>query len=230
MKSLSQIFAKLILTAFTTIIIITACNSPVESNNVINSGDVSEVLKAMPIEEINSDENEGLVFMREEEKLARDIYLVLYKKWNANVFNNISKSEQKHTDAIKILLDKYQITDPVISDEVGVFSNPDLQALYNTLIEKGNTSLIEALKVGAAIEEIDILDLQKNLEKVDNEDITYVYNNLMRGSRNHLRAFNQNLEAQEVDYKAQYLDQDQFEAIVSTGIEKGSNRGRGRNR
>ena len=174
MKSLSQIFAKLILTAFTTIIIITACNSPVESNNVINSGDVSEVLKAMPIEEINSDENEGLVFMREEEKLARDIYLVLYKKWNANVFNNISKSEQKHTDAIKILLDKYQITDPVISDEVGVFSNPDLQALYNTLIEKGNTSLIEALKVGAAIEEIDILDLQKNLEKVDNEDITYV--------------------------------------------------------
>ncbi|MBI1932502.1 MAG: DUF2202 domain-containing protein [Ignavibacteriales bacterium] len=230
MKSLSQIFAKLILTAFTTIIIITACNSPVESNNVINSGDVSEVLKAMPIEEINSDENEGLVFMREEEKLARDIYLVLYKKWNANVFNNISKSEQKHTDAIKILLDKYQITDPVISDEVGVFSNPDLQALYNTLIEKGNTSLIEALKVGAAIEEIDILDLQKNLEKVDNEDITYVYNNLMRGSRNHLRAFNQNLEAQEVDYKAQYLDQDQFEAIVSTSIEKGSNRGRGRNR
>ena len=87
------------------------------------------------------------------------------------VFNNISQSEQKHTDAIKMLLDRYSIEDPVTSDEVGVFQNEDLLALYNTLIEQGKTSLVEALKVGAAIEEIDILDLQKQInEIIDNED------------------------------------------------------------
>ncbi|MBK8943975.1 MAG: DUF2202 domain-containing protein [Ignavibacteriae bacterium] len=186
------------------------------------------ILKNMAIEDVSPTELEGLKFMREEEKLARDVYLVLYETWNANVFSNIAKSEQKHTNAIKTILDKYEIEDPVVNDEIGVFQNSDLQTLYNSLVEKGKVSLVEALKIGAAIEEIDILDLEKYLDEVDSEDITFVYNNLMRGSRNHLRAFVKNLNTQNVSYKAQYLDDEQFQTIVTSEAERGTGRGRGR--
>ena len=134
----------------------------------------------MPKEEISAEENKGLVYMREEEKLARDVYLTLNNKWNMRVFANISQSEQRHTDAIKILLDKYNLKDPVANDSIGVFNNKTLAGLYSTLTKQGNSSLTEALKVGALIEEIDIIDLQKELdESVDNADIKYVYQNLL---------------------------------------------------
>ncbi|MFZ1289630.1 MAG: DUF2202 domain-containing protein [Melioribacteraceae bacterium] len=228
MKNFKKSLSKVIVLFFTSIFILSACNSPVESNNDNYSEDFSSILKEMELEDVNPTEMEGLIFMREEEKLARDVYLVLYETWKVNVFSNIAKSEQKHTDAIKLLLEKYQIEDPVITDEIGVFQNSDLQSLYNSLIEKGKVSLVEALYVGAAIEEIDILDLEKNLAQVDSEDIIFVYNNLMRGSRNHLRAFVKNLSAQGVEYQAQYLDEEQFQTIVSSGVEGGSRRGRGK--
>lgn len=229
MKNFKKSLSKLLVISFASLFILSACNSPIEPNNDNYSEDISSILKDMELEDVNPTEMEGLIFMREEEKLARDVYSVLYETWNVQIFSNIAKSEQKHTDAIKIILEKYQIEDPVTTDEIGVFQNADLQTLYNSLIEKGKVSLVEALNVGAAIEEIDILDLEKNLAQIDSEDITLVYNNLLRGSRNHLRAFVKNLNAQGVEYQAQYLDQAQYETIVSSGVEGGSRRGRGRN-
>ncbi|MCB9205959.1 MAG: DUF2202 domain-containing protein [Ignavibacteriales bacterium] len=191
---------------------------------------MEKILESMELEDLSDGEIESLVFMREEEKLARDVYIALYEKWNATVFNNISKSEDKHTNAIKMLLDRYSIEDPAINDEHGVFQNETLQNLYNDLIAKGNESLLEALKVGAAIEEIDILDLQKQInEIVDNEDITMVFNNLMRGSRNHLRAFTKNISAQGETYTPQYLAQEVYDEIINSDIERGGNgMGKGR--
>ncbi|MCB0748212.1 MAG: DUF2202 domain-containing protein [Ignavibacteriales bacterium] len=228
MDTITKRATKFLVTILSAVFILTACNSPVESNNNMYDQDIAEMLKAMPVEEISPAELEGLLFMREEEKLARDVYIVLYQTWNMKVFNNISQSEQKHTDAIKMLLDRYSIEDPVTTDEVGVFQNEDLLALYNTLIEQGKTSLVEALKVGAAIEEIDILDLHENIALVDNEDITFVYENLTRGSRNHLRAFVRNLSSQGVEYQPQYLDETEFQSIISSETENGKGRGRGR--
>lgn len=228
MKNVKKYLSKILAISITSIFIISACNSPVESTNDNYSEDFESILKSMPVEDVSPTEMEGLKFMREEEKLARDVYLVLYENWNAQVFNNIAKSEQKHTDAIKTLLNKYEIEDPVVNDEIGVFQNSDLQTLYNSLVEKGKVSLVEALKIGAAIEEIDILDLEKYLDVVDSEDITFVYNNLMRGSRNHLRAFVKNLNMQNVSYEAQYLDDEQFQTIVTSEVERGTGRGRGR--
>ena len=209
----------------------TFCSSPVESNTLNSSdADLEKILESMELEDLSDGEIESLVFMREEEKLARDVYIALYEKWNATVFNNISKSEDKHTNAIKMLLDRYSIEDPAINDEHGVFQNETLQNLYNDLIAKGNESLLEALKVGAAIEEIDILDLQKQInEIVDNEDITMVFNNLMRGSRNHLRAFTKNISAQGETYTPQYLAQEVYDEIINSDIERGGNgMGKGR--
>jgi hypothetical protein len=176
---------------------------------------LTEYILQMPIEELSDKEIEGLVFMREEEKLARDIYLNLYEKWSLLPFKNISKSEQAHMDAILALLNKYNIDDPAEGNEIGVFKNKELQELYDQLIEQGLQSATEALKVGALIEEVDIIDLQKIIdEDVDNEDIEFVLNNLKRASGYHLRAFVRNLSRYNVTYEPLLLDQEIFNEIL----------------
>ena len=46
---------------------------------------------------LSAKEASDLIFLREEEKLARDVYLALYDAWGTPIFLNISSSEQKHT-------------------------------------------------------------------------------------------------------------------------------------
>ncbi|MCA9360734.1 DUF2202 domain-containing protein [Candidatus Nomurabacteria bacterium] len=164
----------------------------------------------------------GLVFMREEEKLARDVYLALYDKWGVNIFNNISASEQTHTGAVLTLLQRYGIADPA-STERGVFSDVTLQDLYNQLIAEGFESKIGAFMVGAKIEDLDIRDLSINLAKTENYDIKTVYQSLQRSSRNHLRAFNrQLLNETGSNYDPEFISQADFDAIISSDVERGS--------
>jgi hypothetical protein len=142
---------------------------------------------------ITQEEIDGLIHMRIEEKLARDVYTVMGATYNAKVFLNIKVSEQAHMNAVKRMLDKYSIPDPITSDEVGVFPDPAFQALYDQLIVQGNLSLFEALSVGVAIEELDIADLEAQLAFVTNPGIINLYTNLKSGSVSHLAAFNKNL-------------------------------------
>jgi hypothetical protein len=189
----------------------------------INGENLQAELDLLPLEEPDSDEIEGLLFMREEEKLARDVYIALFDMWDQPIFDNISKSEETHTTAILALLDRYSIEDPVGDNEVGVFENSTLQDLHDMLVETGELSLVDALKVGTEIEEIDIIDLQIQIdEKVDNEDILMVYENLLRGSRNHLRAFVRNLSNQGVNYSPIHLSREDYDAIISSDIENGN--------
>ncbi|RMH36674.1 MAG: DUF2202 domain-containing protein [Gammaproteobacteria bacterium] len=172
-------------------------------------------------------ESEGILYMREEEKLARDVYLTLYKRWELPVFQNIANSEQTHMDAVLSLIERYGLDDPAAGNDVGAFTNPDLQALYDQLIDQSSASLADALRVGGAIEEIDILDLEERLGQTDKADIQLVYESLMKGSRNHLRAFVSTLEQQTGEsYQPQYLSQDVYDAIINRAIERGGN-GRG---
>ena len=169
----------------------------------------------------------GLVYMREEEKLAKDVYLSLYDLWGINIFQNIAGSEQTHTDAVKNLLDMFDIDDPADTSPTGLFANADLQNLYDDLLTVGAQSLGDALKVGAAIEEIDTLDLQEHLETTQNEEIRRVYQNLLSGSENHLRAFTSTLEQQTGEiYEPRYMSQADYDAIV-TGSSSRGGRGRG---
>lgn len=142
-----------------------------------------------------------LTYMREEEKLARDVYLVLYDKWQLTVFDNISKSEQTHMDAIKTLLDRYGLPDPVKDNSVGAFTNEDLRELYLKLISQGSSSEVEALQVGVFIEETDIDDLKEGIASTKRKDIKTVYSNLLQGSLNHLKAFVSNLAKYGVTYE-----------------------------
>ena len=170
---------------------------------------------------INNDEIEGLIQMREEEKLARDVYDAMYDKWGLSVFTNISASEQTHTDTIKYLLDKYEVDDPVMDDERGVFTSPVYFELYNQLVAKGEVSLSEALIVGVTIEDLDIFDLEELLIGTVNLDIISAYENLIKGSRNHMRAFIRLLDREGGIYEAQYLSQEEIDEIVSAQQERG---------
>ena len=169
-------------------------------------------------------ETNHLLFMREEEKMARDVYLTLFDVWNDEIFNNIASSEQEHMDAIKSLLDKYNLTDPVIDDNnIGTFSDPVLQDLYTDLVERGEESAMEALYVGGYIEEVDMHDIQKAIDETSHSDIIDVYENLLKGSRNHLRAFVGKIEDEGEVYEAQVLLQSEVDDIVDSPIERSSN-------
>jgi len=143
--------------------------------------------------DLSSIEKDGLIYMRLEEKLARDIYLTLGKTYNQKMFVNIPESEQRHMDAVKVLLDKYEIVDPVADNEIGSFENLDFKKLFDDLVKKGNSSFNDAMLVGKEIEEMDIKDLVEGIEQTDNPDIKSVYENLKRGSENHLKAFSKHL-------------------------------------
>jgi hypothetical protein len=138
-------------------------------------------------------EIDGLLFMREEEKLARDSYLTLYNKWHLPIFSKIANSELMHMTRVKDLLDRYGLPDPAAGKAVGEFTNPVLQQLYDDLMAQGSLSSTEALKVGVTIEEVDIKDLKDNIAATNKTDILQVYNNLLNASYNHLSAFNNQL-------------------------------------
>lgn len=179
----------------------------------MNDSALGLALAGGPSGQLTAQEKEGLLFMAEEEKLAGDVYLALNEKWNLRVFDNIGRAEQTHQAAMETLLERYSLTNP--AKPTGEFSNETLQSLYNDLVDRGEASLEEALRVGAAIEEIDILDLQERMAQTDREDILLVYSNLKRGSENHLRAFANNLERQGIEYSPEYLSQQEYDGIIS---------------
>jgi hypothetical protein len=150
-------------------------------------------------------EANSLQFMREEEKLARDVYLALYDVYGDAPFFNIARSEQRHMDSVLALMDVYGIPDPALAEQ-GVFTNPDLQALYDSLMAKGMESRAAAFQVGILVEETDIADLDEALESTDNPDLVRVFSSLRRGSENHLDAFSRALATETGFTGAEYVD------------------------
>ncbi|MDM7944063.1 MAG: DUF2202 domain-containing protein [Hydrogenophaga sp.] len=178
-------------------------------------------LEPLQGEELSAEEIAGLLFMREEEKLAHDVYVALYGLWGAQVFSNIVPSEAQHTEAVRQLILAHGLADPAATTPPGVFVNAELQRLYDQLVAMGQPSLIDALKVGCLVEEKDIVDIEeKKREVLDEPDIVAVYDNLLCGSRNHLRAFNRALETAGGVYdQPQFLSLDEWTAIAGSAPE-----------
>lgn len=203
----------------------------VQENNVIGassnpeSGSLSTVSNSL----LSDPEVNDLLYMREEEKLAHDVYVILVDRWGVPVFNNIAGSELNHASSVLTLLDRYGIADPAEGLNPGQFNNSELQDLYNQLVEQGSLSLNAALKVGAAIEEIDILDLQDANTRTNQADIQLVYDNLLQGSYNHLRSFVNTLRQQTGEtYQPQYLSMEEYQTIIEGSMGNGmSNSGQG---
>jgi hypothetical protein len=185
-------------------------------------GGINTLFSEIEKSTLSSGEIDGLTFMREEEKLARDVYLTLAEKWQLPIFGNISGAEQRHMDALQMVFTTYEseINDPGFDNTVGTFANPKLAALYTELVTLGSTSLVDALVVGATIEDLDLHDLDEMLGNSDNNHVKLVGNNLAKGSRNHLRAFMRALTAQGGSYEPQYISKEAFDAILATEMER----------
>jgi hypothetical protein len=143
---------------------------------------------------LTANEAAGLQYMREEEKLAQDVYALLGTKYDARVFTNIARSESQHTATVKTFLGAFKIDDPAAGRAAGSYQNEELQALYSQLVAQGGKSLTDAVNVGIAVEKRDIVDLKARIAATDRADLKAVYGNLLRASENHLRAFTRQLD------------------------------------
>ncbi|WP_340111530.1 DUF2202 domain-containing protein [Maribellus mangrovi] len=169
---------------------------------------------------LSEKEKAGLQLMREEEKLAHDVYTVLYEKWQLRPFSNISQSETRHFEAVGVLLETYNLEDPAF-EKPGKFKNQELAALYDSLVAIGSETLVAALEVGAFIEEVDIKDLQELLDAKPESQIATVYENLLWGSKNHLRAFTRNLSMRDQEYTPKVLSAATYSEIVGAKQQPG---------
>jgi hypothetical protein len=165
------------------------------------------------VQPINQDETAVLLWLREEEKLARDVYLALGNQWQDVVFSRIGKTEQRHFDAIGSKIALFALADPAQAG-TGQFKNADLQALYYDLLADGGQSYAQALVVGSTIEDLDMRDLQDALEATSNPALQTTYRHLLESSKNHLRMFVLQLRALGQDYTPQYIDPVLFDAIL----------------
>jgi hypothetical protein len=163
---------------------------------------------------VTEEETSMLVFMMEEEKLARDVYKAMYDLYHIPIFRNIKKSEQHHMNQVLALLQYYNIPDPS-SPDTGVFNNPDLQQLYDDLTAQGNISMTEALKVGATIEDKDIFDLETDMTNTANPAILCTFDKLACASTHHIRSFSALLTARGVTYVPQYISQEEYNSIIT---------------
>lgn len=159
------------------------------SSTTLSAAQTTRLISYTPTSTLTQDDIKSLQMMIQEEKLERDVYKTLYEIYKLPIFNNITRSEQNHMDAVKALLDKYGIENPLKTDEIGKFAYPEFESLYNQLVSEGKKSLTDALSVGVKIEKLDIKDLEEAISKTSNEDIKVVYGYLKNGSENHLRAF-----------------------------------------
>jgi hypothetical protein len=167
---------------------------------------------------LTEEEKVGLLFMLEEEKLARDTYIYMNNLWSMNQFDNIKNSEQTHMNAIKTILDQNNIDYTILPE--GQFDNENLQNLYNQFVIDGQVSSSNALQIGATIEDLDIVDLEDYINESANQVLISTYQSLQCGSRNHLRSFVSAINNDESIYIPQFLTIEEYENILNGSHEQ----------
>lgn len=160
-------------------------------------------------------EQDDLSFLREEEKLARDVYLFNKERYGANIFDNIASSEQTHMDKVLEFLELAGLDDPIKTNAIGDFNNAELASLYRELTEQSSVSLVEALKVGALIEDLDIDDIEKMMAHTTNTSVLKVYSNLVCGSKNHIRSYTNSIVSNGETYTPQFITVEYYNQILS---------------
>jgi hypothetical protein len=167
-----------------------------------------------------------VVWVREQAKVARDTYQTFYDDWGKLAFANIAESEQRHMDAMTTMVELYvwedfqDVFELAFNDERGVFGDERSTALFNELIDRGGTSLFEAYRAAAYLEEVAIDELRgAAVPGIDEpQQLVDTYTNLLAGTYNHLRAFVAHIEALGFDYQAQVLTQAEVDEIVGQAI------------
>ncbi len=211
---------RIILILLTAVMLVPVLNANAQAKGNRTDSNLKSVIQQTEKEELSNEEKMGLLFLYEEEKLARDFYASLYDKWGKNIFRNISRSEQTHMDAVKYLLERYDVPLPEPSGSSS-FKNSDLEKLYSDLLDEGMKSYEKALENALLVEEKDIKDLMDEIGISNNKDIKITYQNLMKGSRNHLRSFSRQLSRSGGKYSPEFLSETDYERIRDSKMERG---------
>jgi len=200
MKILNTIKIVKIVFLILSVLFITSCSDTNnnQSTNTINLSDT---------------DREALLFMLEEEKLARDTYEFLDLEWGLIQFANIKISEQSHMDAIITLLERSKTPFTILP--YGEFEDDHLQDYYNQFVENGQLSQANALQIGATIEDLDIVDLQEFINDAESPSVIKVFESLKCGSGNHLRSFVSSIELLGDTYTIQFLTEEEYNLIIS---------------
>ncbi|MGF1548499.1 MAG: DUF2202 domain-containing protein [Thiotrichales bacterium] len=181
---------------------------------------VSSALELMPMGEISLAERAGVIFLREEEKLASDLLALAASRWGEPAFANAMAAEKTHSEAVRLLMARHAIYDPAAGKGAGIYEDRGLQTLFEALRARIELSLIDALLVAAEVTEISLMDIASHAANVsDNPDILHVYALMTTASRNHLRIFVRQITSLGIRYQAQYLAQQNLEAIVASAFE-----------
>ena len=184
----------------------------ITSNLACNDDETDTQLEELASANLTIEDKNALLFMLEEEKLARDTYEYLDELYGINQFSNIKLSEQSHMNAVAKLLEQYNIDYNILP--YGVFENEEIQGLYDQFVEKGQIDPMNALEVGATIEDLDIVDLEEFIEATSNTSIIAVFESLQCGSRNHLRSLVSVIENSNESYEPQFLSMDAYNEII----------------
>ncbi len=183
--------------------------------------DMYGLVDDLPIEELSDIEMSTILTMREEEKMAQDLYTAFYQKWGIDIFRKVLKSENQHFDVIGRLLERYNLQDPTEGLSIGEFNNSDIADLYNRLLNTGLSSREDAVQVAMLIEDLDINDLNNAINDSDNNDLRKVYSNLKRASENHMRIFAGEMEDMGMSYNPQHISNDEYKSILNSDMNKG---------
>ncbi len=162
-----------------------------------------------------SDQVRGdLLFIYEEEKMARDLYASFGEKWGWQTIGRVSMSESMHLNSVMNLLHTYGIPEPVLP--TGSYQSAAISELAKRLLNEGIASEDAALHSALYVEEYDIADLTKRMNDTADPSILSTYQYLLNGSNAHLRYFYSLLVENGGTYTPQVLSQQAFDAALAS--------------
>ncbi len=163
-------------------------------------------------------DSDAIISVIQEEKVAHDFYEAMYQAHGLVCFRSISKSEGIHMEMVKLLLDVYDIPDPLVDHyyKPGSFKDKKFERLFDDMLRKGSSSIIDALIESARFEELDIYDLETFADITSQTNVRDTFLELSGVSRNHLWAIVKSLEERGVDYEPAVLPARDLNKIITS--------------
>lgn len=183
---------------------------------------LDDYFDTLPVNDLDEQTIADIILLREEEKMARDVYYTMSIIYDLSIFPNISWSEQQHMNLVAKLIERYGLEDPAAGMAIGEFNDEWVQETYDQLVEYGSQNLINALWAGATVEDVDIWHLDHMIEHCadhDFDDVSLIIENMNAGSRNHMRSFYGALEKRDFEYEVQWITEEHLMDIVNSPME-----------
>src|SRR6476620_4362177 len=177
---------------------------------------ISAVTKAQKIT-LSPAETKALINLHDNQKLSLFVYDSLYAIWGINPFGNIRSAESQHVNFLDDVADNYALeletNEP--GNSAATFTTPQAETIYQESISKGSLSVVDALKMGARLEEMSLQVLHNAKAVTIKSDLLHTFDILAMGSKNNLQAFNRRLKMYGITYEPGFLEQKDFRNIIN---------------